>query len=116
MGGRTLRGKTAIAGIGETKYYRHGKSPDPEFKLALMAILAACEDAGINAREIDGFASYSNDRSDPPRLAAAFGCKELRFSNMQGGGGGGGDAAAGAAGLWTLVLRSAAAGGTGKRG
>ncbi|WP_204315690.1 hypothetical protein, partial [Stenotrophomonas maltophilia] len=54
----------------------------------------ACEDAGINPREIDGFASYANDRSDPPRLAAALGCKELRFSNMQWGGGGGGGSAA----------------------
>lgn len=94
MSVRTLRGKTAIVGIGETTYYKHGKSPDPEFKLALMAILSACEDAGINPRDIDGFSSYSNDRSDPPRLAAAFGCKELRFSNMQWGGGGGGGAAA----------------------
>ncbi len=94
MSARTLRGKTAIVGIGETTYYRHGKSPDPEFKLALLAILAACEDAGIDPRDIDGFASYSNDRNDPPRLATALGCKELRFSNMQWGGGGGGGAAA----------------------
>jgi hypothetical protein len=38
---RTLRGKVAIAGVGETTYYRHGKSPVSEFKLALQAILAA---------------------------------------------------------------------------
>src|SRR6266516_7177275 len=91
---RTLRGKVVVAGIGETTYYKHGKSPDPEFKLALMAILRACEDAGIGPREIDGFASYSNDRNDPSRLAAALGLPELRFSNMQWGGGGGGGAAA----------------------
>jgi len=91
---RSLRGKTAIAGIGETTYYKHGKSPDAEFKLALIAILEACKDAGIDPREVDGFASYGNDRSDPPRLAAALGIKELRFSNMQWGGGGGGVAAA----------------------
>src|SRR5262245_61277637 len=91
---RTLRGAVAVAGIGETAYYKHGKSPDPEFKLALMAILRACEDAGIDPREIDGFASYSNDRNDPSRLAAALGLPELRFSNMQWGGGGGGGSAA----------------------
>ena len=39
---RTLRGRVAVIGIGETEYYRHGASPDPEFKLALKAILAAC--------------------------------------------------------------------------
>ena len=91
---RTLRGAVAVAGIGETPYYTHGKSPDPEFKLALTAILRACEDAGISPRAIDGFASYSNDRNDPSRLAAALGLPELRFSNMQWGGGGGGGAAA----------------------
>jgi acetyl-CoA acetyltransferase len=91
---RTLRGKVAVAGIGETTYYKHGKSPDAEFALALRAILRACEDAGIAPREIDGFASYSNDRNDPSRIAAALGLPELRFSNMQWGGGGGGGAAA----------------------
>jgi acetyl-CoA acetyltransferase len=94
MSARTLRGKAAIVGIGETPYYKHGKSPDPEFKLALKAILAAAADAGIDPRQIDGFASYSNDRNDPSRLAAALGLPELRFSNMQWGGGGGGGAAA----------------------
>jgi acetyl-CoA acetyltransferase len=94
MSARTLRGKVAVAGIGETTYYKHGKSTDPEFTLALKAIIRACEDAGISPREVDGFASYSNDRNDPSRIAAALGLPELRFSNMQWGGGGGGGAAA----------------------
>jgi acetyl-CoA acetyltransferase len=94
MKDRTLRGKVAIAGIGETTYYKHGKAPDAEFALALQAILRACEDAGVSPREVDGFASYSNDRNDPSRLAAALGTRELRFANMQWGGGGGGGAAA----------------------
>jgi acetyl-CoA acetyltransferase len=94
MGERTLRGKVALAGVGETPYYKLGRAPDPEFKLALMAILRACEDAGVDPREVDGFASYSNDRNDPSRLAAALGLPELRFSNMQWGGGGGGGSAA----------------------
>ena len=50
-----LRGKVAVVGVGETTYYKHGQSPDPEFVLVLKAILAACEDAGINPKEIDGF-------------------------------------------------------------
>ena len=94
MGGRTLRGSVAVAGIGETDYYKRGGSPDAEAKLALKAILAACRDAGISPRDIDGFASFSNDRNDPSRLAAALDCRELRFSNMQWGGGGGGGSAA----------------------
>jgi acetyl-CoA acetyltransferase len=90
----TLRGKVAIAGIGETPYYKHGQSPDPEFKLALKAILAACADAGIDPREIDGFSSYANDRNDPSRIAAALGTHRLRSTQMQWGGGGGGCCAA----------------------
>ena len=91
---RTIRGQVAIAGIGETAYYKHGRAPESEFALALQAILRACEDAGIDPRRVDGFASYSNDRNDPSRLAAALGLPELRFSNMQWGGGGGGGSAA----------------------
>jgi acetyl-CoA acetyltransferase len=91
---RSLRGRVAIVGIGETDYYRHGASPDPEFKLALKAILAACDDAGLDPREIDGFASYSDDRSDASRLAAALGTQRLRAATMQWGGGGGGCCAA----------------------
>jgi acetyl-CoA acetyltransferase len=94
MSERSLRGKVAVVGVGETTYWRHGKSPHSEFKLALMAILAAAEDAGIDPRKIDGFASYSNDRNDPSRLAAALGLPALRFSNMNWGGGGGGGSAA----------------------
>jgi acetyl-CoA acetyltransferase len=91
---RSIRGRVAIVGVGETAYYKHGQAPEPEVKLALQAILAACADAGLDPRAIDGFASYSNDRNDPSRLAAALGIPELRFSNMQWGGGGGGGSAA----------------------
>ena len=91
---RSIRGRVAIVGVGETVYYKHGQAPEPEVKLALQAILAACADAGLDPRAIDGFASYSNDRNDPSRLAAALGIPELRFSNMQWGGGGGGGSAA----------------------
>jgi acetyl-CoA acetyltransferase len=91
---RTLRGAVAVAGIGETEYYKRGRAPETEFVLTLRAILCAAEDAGIDPREIDGFASYSNDRNEPSRLAAALGLPELRFSNMQWGGGGGGGSAA----------------------
>jgi acetyl-CoA acetyltransferase len=94
----TIRGRVAVVGIGETDYYKHGQAPESEVALALRAILRACEDAGLDPRTIDGFASYSNDRNDPSRLAAALGLPELRFSNMQwGGGGGGGSAAVGTA-------------------
>ncbi|ABE29447.1 putative nonspecific lipid-transfer protein [Paraburkholderia xenovorans LB400] len=100
---RSLKGQVAIVGIGETPYYRHGKSPDSEFKLALKAILAACADAGIDPRDIDGFASYGDDRSEASRLAAALGTRRLRSSTMQWGGGGGGCCAAVANGSAAIV-------------
>ena len=122
---RTLRGSVAVAGIGETHYYKRGEAPEPEFKLALRAIMNACEDAGVKPEDVDGFASYSNDRSDPSRLAAALGCNELRFANMQWGGGGGGVSAAvanGAAAIATglaecvVVFRALAQGQFGRFG
>jgi acetyl-CoA acetyltransferase len=59
-----------------------------------MAVIAACEDAQIGPRRLDGFCSYAMDRNGPVRLAAALGTDELRFSAMQWEGGGGGMAAA----------------------
>jgi len=90
----SMRGQVAVVGVGETEYYKRGQAPDAEFKLALDAIKTACANAGIDPKDVDGFASYSNDRSDPSHLAAALGCKELRFANMQWGGGGGGGSGA----------------------
>lgn len=85
-----LRGRAAIVGIGETTYYKWGRSPDPEFKMALDAVLAACKDAGIDPKRIDGFSSYSDDRNSAVRLATALDLPDLKLSTMLWGGGGGG--------------------------
>jgi acetyl-CoA acetyltransferase len=90
----TIKDKTAVVGIGETTYYKHGQAPVAEFRLALEAITRAAEDAGVDLRDIDGFASFSDDRNAPPRWAAALGTRDLSFSNMVWGGGGGGGAGA----------------------
>jgi acetyl-CoA acetyltransferase len=104
---RTLRGRVAVIGIGETPYYKHSQSPDPEFKLALQAILAACADAGLDPKNIDGFASYSDDRNDAVRLATALGLPRLRSATMQWGGGGGGCCAAVANGAAAIATGQA---------
>lgn len=96
-----------MVGVGETDYYKWGKSPDPEFKLAIEAIRAACDDAGIDHRKVDGFASYSNDRSEASRMAAALGIDDLRLAVMQWGGGGGGTAAAVANGAAAIATGQA---------
>ncbi len=92
--GYTLKDRVCIVGIGETEYTKRGQITRPEFQLALEAILHACEDAGLDPKEIDGFASYSGDRNEPTALATALGVKEFGFSNMFWGGGGGGGAGA----------------------
>ncbi len=91
---RGLRGKVAVVGVGETTYYKRSGRPESEFALACWPILAACEDAGVAVADVDGFASYANDRNEPSGLAAALGLPELRFSDMQWGSGGGGAAGA----------------------
>jgi acetyl-CoA acetyltransferase len=90
----TIKDKVAIAGVGESTYYKRGKAPVPEFKLAVEAISKAAADAGIAVTDIDGFASYSDDRNSAVRLAAALGLPQLRFANMMWGGGGGGGSGA----------------------
>lgn len=85
-----LRGATAIVGVGETPYYKRGTSPDDEQKLTLRAIVAACQDAGIDPRDVDGFASYADDANAGHTLIRALGTREMRWSSMVWGGGGGG--------------------------
>ena len=77
-----LRGATAIVGIGQTPYYKRGTSPEPEIKLCLRAIVAACEDCGIDPRAIDGFVSYASERNDAQKLMPALGTKEVKFAAL----------------------------------
>ena len=90
----SIKDKVAIVGIGESAYYKRAQSPYSEFELALQAILAACEDSGLDPKEIDGFCSYSDDRNSGDRLSTALGGKELHLNNMVWGGGGGGGSGA----------------------
>lgn len=77
-----FRGAAAIVGIGQTPYFKRGTSPDPEIKLCLRAIVAACDDAGIEPAEIDGFISYGSDRNNGQKLMPALGTRELRLSAL----------------------------------
>jgi acetyl-CoA acetyltransferase len=95
---RKFRGRTAIVGIGQTPYYKRGTSPEPEQKLTLRAIVAACEDAGIDPRDVDGFVSYGSDKNDGQRLMPALGTKEIRFDALVWTHGGGIPGALGLAG------------------
>ena len=93
-GGRSIRGRVAVAGVAETAYHKRGRAEDSEFRLCLQAVLAAAEDAGIAVSAIDGFASYATERSTPDRIATALGLPGHRLSNLVWGGGGGGGSGA----------------------
>lgn len=82
-----LQDKAAIVGIGHTPYSRQlGRT---EFDMAIEAIFAACDDAGISPREIDGLVRYDMEQIDEEMLLAALGNPLLRwFVGTPFGGGG----------------------------
>ena len=84
--------KAHIAGVGETRYARWGQIGDvTEHALACQAIQRAVADAGLSIDDVDGLASFADDRNEAVFLAAELGLPALRFGNMvwlPGGGGG----------------------------
>jgi acetyl-CoA acetyltransferase len=85
--GAGIRDRAAIVGIGQTPFGKSlGRS---EYDMAVEAILAACADAGITPRDIDGTVRYDMDTTDEENLRAALGNPELRwFAGTAWGGGG----------------------------
>ena len=81
-----------IVGVGESAYARWGKIGDvSEHALACQAIQRAVADAGLSMDDVDGLASFAEDRNEAIFLAAELGLPALRFGNMvwmPGGGGG----------------------------
>lgn len=76
----TLHRRTAITGIGETRYSKaSGKSV---LALYLEASLAAIKDAGLTPADIDGIIPYSNSPVVAEDLVTNFGIPDLRFSAM----------------------------------
>lgn len=72
-----LRNQVAIAGVGETDYSRDsGRS---ELTLALQAIQAALDDAGISADEVDGLTRWTVDTSAEAEVAANLGLSSLSW-------------------------------------
>lgn len=83
----------AVAGVG-LRQYKRGEAPLPERGVLVRAIVDACDDAGIDPAEVDGFVSYGDDHNEPVRLMPDLGTRELRWSSQVWGGGGGGIAGA----------------------
>ena len=92
-GSGVLKDAAAIVGIGETPFAK--KLDGSEKKLAVTAILAALDDAGIDASEVDGMASYTLETSDEVEIAKTLGAGDITFFSQVGYGGGAGPATIG---------------------
>ncbi|MCU1399170.1 MAG: thiolase [Acidimicrobiales bacterium] len=81
-----LGGKTAIVGIGATEFSKDsGRS---EMSLACEAVVAALDDAGIAASEVDGFACFGPETNPEIEIARHTGMNELTFFGRVHHGGG----------------------------
>ncbi|MFE0175156.1 lipid-transfer protein [Streptomyces sp. NPDC059002] len=82
----SLGGRAAIVGIGATEFSKDsGRS---ELKLAVEAVHAALDDAGLAPADVDGMVTFSMDTSPEITVAQAAGIGELSFfSRVHYGGG-----------------------------
>ncbi|MGW4565468.1 lipid-transfer protein [Streptomyces sp. NPDC004561] len=81
-----LGGRAAIAGIGATEFSKDsGRS---ELRLAVEAVRAALDDAGLTPADVDGLVTFTMDTSPEITVAQACGMGELSFfSRVHYGGG-----------------------------
>ncbi|MFD9187726.1 lipid-transfer protein [Streptomyces phaeochromogenes] len=82
----TLGGRAAIVGIGATEFSKDsGRS---ELRLAVEAVRAALDDAGLTPADVDGMVTFTMDTSPEITVAQAAGMGELSFfSRIHYGGG-----------------------------
>ncbi|MFD7105386.1 lipid-transfer protein [Streptomyces celluloflavus] len=82
----SLGGRAAIVGIGATEFSKDsGRS---ELKLAVEAVRAALDDAGLTPADVDGLVTFTMDTSPEITVAQAAGIGELSFfSRVHYGGG-----------------------------
>ncbi|WP_328888161.1 lipid-transfer protein [Streptomyces sp. NBC_00316] len=82
----SLGGRAAIVGIGATEFSKDsGRS---ELKLAVEAVRAALDDAGLTPADVDGLVTFTMDTSPEITVAQAAGIGELSFfSRIHYGGG-----------------------------
>jgi acetyl-CoA acetyltransferase len=83
---RTLSGKAAIAGIGATEFSK--ESGRSELQLAVEAVRAAVEDAGLTMGDVDGLTTFTMDANSEIAVARELGIGELRFFSRINYGGG----------------------------
>lgn len=83
-----MHGTAAVAGIGESKYYKAGSSPHSALQLAAIAIGNAIADAGLKPGDIDGLVTFMDTTRQHANLCSWLGFQTLRFAaNPMSGGG-----------------------------
>jgi acetyl-CoA acetyltransferase len=93
-----LSDRAVIAGIGQTEFSKNsGRS---ELQLAAEASLAALNDAGLTAADVDGMITYTLDSTGEFELVRTLGVRELRYYSR---------APYGGAATCAVVLHAAAA-------
>ncbi len=98
-----MRTKPAIVGIGATPIYRRGEShPQTMSELLGKAIIRAVNDAGLELRDVDGFAYFAGG-FDTGQLMEMLGIEDVTFSASITGAGGG---SAGCIGLAASAIKA----------
>ena len=93
----SLRDRAAIVGIGHTEFSKDiGR---PERTIALEAITAALDDAGLGAADVDGLVKFTMENTVEVEIARNLGIPNLRFFGEVGYGGGAGCGAVGHAAM-----------------
>jgi acetyl-CoA acetyltransferase len=91
--GRIIQDRTAIVGIGQS---RMGKGlEESERSLAVTAVRAALEDAGISPSEVDGLTSFDMEVTQAEEIARDLAMGDIGFVALSPAGGGGGCATVG---------------------
>jgi len=79
-------GKAAIAGIGQTEFSK--ESGRTELQLAAECVLAALDDAGLAAADVDGLVTFTLDNYEEMEVARNLGMERLHmFARIPYGGG-----------------------------
>lgn len=92
-----LRDRAAVVGVGHTEFSKNiGR---PERTIALEAIKAALDDAGISPREVDGLVKFSLENTFEVEVMRSLGIPNVRFFGDVAYGGGAGCGAVGHAAM-----------------
>lgn len=88
-----MKDRAAIVGIGQTPFAKHLEPSEEE--LAVTAIKAALDDAGVHPSEVDGLSSFTLETHNEVDVAKNLGLGDLTFFSQVGYGGGAGCATVG---------------------